>query len=187
MIRITSNAVPTSHIPNIKFVRSTDRRNSWNAREKTFLVGFGTGWALVAASLAIFDSRAIEFPTMKCSYASPSVFHDLLSLSPPPSPSIYSLIPRCYSHCWLSRWNNSPSPLSSQWFLRKRKWMSLVIIDEQCSVQQNYIGYMNYIFNIWAVGEKRGGKDVVCFVSSSGSEMIQISILVDWIHGNFLG
>lgn len=84
MIRITSNAVPTSHIPNIKFVRSTDRRNSWNAREKTFLVGFGTGWALVAASLAIFDSRAIEFPTMKCSYASPSVFHDLLSLSPPP-------------------------------------------------------------------------------------------------------
>lgn len=34
MIRITSNAVPTSHIPNIKFVRSTDRRNSWNAREK---------------------------------------------------------------------------------------------------------------------------------------------------------
>lgn len=35
--------------------------------------------------------------------------------------------------------------------------------------KRNYIGYMNYIFNIWAVGEKRGGEDVVCFVSNSGN------------------
>lgn len=134
---------------------------------KTFLVGFGTGRALVAASLAIFDSRAIEFPTMKRSYASPSVFHDLLSLSPPPPIDLFINTALLFA-LLIVPMKQFPPPSPNDFF-KNVNGCRLLLSMNNARFKRNYIGYMNYIFNIWAVGEKRGGEDVVCFVSNSGN------------------